>query len=372
MSKPSLREDPVALPTTFYLGGLDAYVRGNVKCFQAYFASQAAPLPLTRPGTEAALNEHVLDISEALMLGDGVALSVTGENTVLAYLVRMFGARATVELMQRGTIEFVGEASAPGFGLDPSQVKQADGSPLPPGQPLMMQFVYSQAEPTTYDARGLNGRASAEMALRRYRDVLNLDRREVRELTRRAAKRTHVEPMNRVQVIQSRIASAYAAGELEPLGLSPSIAQDTSTYQDRDLSALASRVQRVENLLDFELDQYMMPDEWVDIHRFTEDATSVRACCAWSTASSNCAGRQIYARCSRITSSVLPTSHACACIPRRKGSGGGYGKTRTRETPSKSQKTSCVNWPASINLLRKSTSHVSQASRPSSSRKTRC
>ncbi len=95
------------------------------------------------------------------MLGDGIALTVTGENTVLAYLVRMFGPHATAELIRHGVIEFVGEASAPAFLVDPSEVQQSDGTSVPPGYTPMARLLYSQGEPTSYNERGLDGETPA-------------------------------------------------------------------------------------------------------------------------------------------------------------------------------------------------------------------
>lgn len=268
-------EQFVALPTTFYLSGLDAYVRQNVKCYEAFFTAPSTPVPLVRPGTEGTLEEALLDVAESLMLGDGIALSVAGENTALAYMVQLFGAEPTIELMKRRAIEFVGEASLPMYSVNPSQIRYADGSPVPPGSPpLMVRMDFKSKEGHAYNNRGLDAEASATLSLRRYAGALRLDRRDIRELARRAAKRTHVEPIERLGAIQSRISSAYVAGELAALGLSPKISQDTNTYPDEALFRLAARVQRVEILLDFELDQYQMPEQWADIHRFTEEATS--------------------------------------------------------------------------------------------------
>jgi hypothetical protein len=231
-------------------------------------------MTLDQPGGKADLERVTLEIAEALMIGDGVALSIKGENAHLAYLVRMFGAHATSELIRRGAIEFVGEGDQPGFAVDPSTLRHADGTPVPPGNPLMVTFKWADREPEVYGTAGLDAEASATLALRRFAGELTLDRRDIRELSRRVAKRTHIVPLDPVSKVAARVSGAYATGDLECLGLSPKIARDTNVYQDKAVFDLAARVNRVENLLDFELDQYQMPEQWGDIANFTREASS--------------------------------------------------------------------------------------------------
>jgi hypothetical protein len=264
----------VAIPTSFYLRDLDAYVRAHLKSKAVFFHPDRPTMALDQPGGGAALESAVLDVAEALMLGDGVALSITGENIALPYVTRMFGVAETAELIRRGVIEFVGEADQPGFAVDPSTLRHEDGTPVPPGNPLAVTFKWAEREQSVYGPGGLDPEESATQALRRFASELRLDRRDIRELTRRAVKHTHVVPPDRVSDITARLGHAYAAGELEAFGLSPKIARDTNVYQDKQLFELNARVIHVENLLDFELDQYQMPTEWRDIVSFTSEASS--------------------------------------------------------------------------------------------------
>jgi len=268
------RADFVAVPTTFYLGGLETYVRRHLKSKAAFFAPQQPVMALDQPGGEAELERVTLELAEALMIGDGVALSVTGENTHLAYLTRMFGAHETAELIRRGVIEFVGEADQTGFAVDPSLIRHTDGTPVPPGNPIMVTFKWANREPNVYGPAGLDPEASATYALRRFAAELGLDRRDIRELSRRAAKHSHIVPLDRVSDIVARVGAAYSNGELECLGLSPKIARETNVFQDKAVYEITTRVSYVENLLDFELDQYQMPTQWSDIMRFTREASS--------------------------------------------------------------------------------------------------
>ena len=269
------KRELVAVPTTFYLGSLDGYVRGHLKSSAEYFASQSTTVfTLDHVGAEAQLEGAELDVAEALMLGDGVALTVTGDNAVLAYLTRMFGVHATSELMRTHVIEFVAESHAPVFAVDPSAVRQADGSPAPPENPVSATINWASQEPKLFASGSFDAEAAATIALRRFERELGIDRRDIGELSRRAAKCTHVVPHDRVQNITSRVGAAYAAGNLESLGLSPKIAHDTNTYQNRSIVDLVARVLRTENLLDFELDQYQMPEQWADVLRFTSEVAS--------------------------------------------------------------------------------------------------
>lgn len=103
----SNRSDIVPLPTIFYLTTLDAYVRGRLKAYRAYFESDTVPLVnAADPAAVHEVDSAILDIAEALVIGDGVALKLTGENTLLSLLVRSFGFEATVDLITRGAIRF--------------------------------------------------------------------------------------------------------------------------------------------------------------------------------------------------------------------------------------------------------------------------
>lgn len=267
-------DDFVAVPTTFYLSGLENYVRGHVKSKSTFFAPERPIMALDQPGGEPELEHVTLELAEALMIGDSVALSVTGENVHLAYLARMFGAHDTAELIRCGAIEFVGEGDQTGSLVDPSAVRQGDGTPVEPGNPVMVTFKWAAREPHAYDEAGLDPEASAIFGLRRFATELGLDRRESRELIRRTARHTHVVPLDRVSKVVSRVQAAYANGALEQLGLSPKIARDTNIFQDNAVAELATRISYVENLLDFELDQYQMPMQWTDIMAFTREASS--------------------------------------------------------------------------------------------------
>lgn len=197
--------DFVAVPTTFYLSGLENYVRRHVKSQSTFFAPERPVLALDQPGGEAELEHVTLELAEALMIGDSVALSVTGENVHLAYLARMFGAHETAELIRRGAIEFVGEGDQTGSLVDPSAVRQGDGTPVEPGNPVMATFKWAAREPHAYNEAGLDSEASAVFGLRRFATELGLDRRDSRELSRRTAKHTHVVPLDRVSKIVSRV-----------------------------------------------------------------------------------------------------------------------------------------------------------------------
>ena len=61
-------------PTVFFLDGLDTYTRRWLKARQDFLQTAAAPLvPL---GAQQELDQAILDVAEALVLGDGVAIFV--------------------------------------------------------------------------------------------------------------------------------------------------------------------------------------------------------------------------------------------------------------------------------------------------------
>lgn len=271
MAKVPRKSDYSATPTTFYLGSLDSYVRGHVKSDQAYFS--APDFPLDQPAGKAILDEALLDVAEGLMLGDGIALTITGENTILPYLVRAFGAHETAEMIRRGWIEFVGEPKTPGIS-EGGQATYSDGTTVPPGSPIFATFQWDNAEKDVFPDGRIDGAIAAEKALRRFQSQLAIDAKEIRELVARSAKHTRAVPAQRAAEIIDRIGKAYDDGSLESLGLSPKIARDSNTYHDGALGRLAISLFLTENLLDFELDQFQMPDQWSSMRQFTAQVTA--------------------------------------------------------------------------------------------------
>lgn len=261
----------VAVPTTLFLDGLDTYVRRWLKARPEYHQQT---LTLTQPGGESELQRATLDVAEALMLADGVALKITGENVVLGFLAKMFGPHAAAELIRRGAIEFVGQAKDAGTLVDPSSVKLADGSSQPPGNPILAMIDYGGFEPHVFCDGRIDGEAAAILALRRYQNEIGLADRELRELSRRTAKHTHAIPAERISEVAARVGNAYASGALAPLGLSPAIAREQNEYQDAAYAKLVRNIAHTETLLDLELDQYQMPELWADIRQFTSEMTS--------------------------------------------------------------------------------------------------
>jgi hypothetical protein len=272
MAKATHPDDYTATPPVFYLGGLDDYVRGYMKRHGEYFTAQG--IALDQPAGMPLLNEALLDVAEALMLGDGVVLRISGENTVLPYLVRMFGGHETAEMIRRRWIEFVGEGQSPGAPQEGSVAQYPDGTPVPPGQPVYATFQWANAEPDVFHDGRIDAEVAAAKALHRLASQLDVTPKEIRELISRASKRTHVVPPDRVASIIQRVGDAYDTGALEPLGLSPRIARDTHTYHDADLGRLAQSLYFTENLLDFELDQFQLPDTWAEVRRFTQEVAA--------------------------------------------------------------------------------------------------
>ena len=265
------RTDFVPLPTTLFLEGLDTYVRRRLKARGDY---QAGALDLDQPGGELELEDATLDLAEALMLADGVALKITGENVVLAFLTRTFGANPTAELIRSGVIAFVGQGNDAAAFVDPSSATLPDGSAYPPGNPILATIDYAAFEPHTFRGGRFDAEAAAVLALRRYKGQLALTRTDMRTLSRRAAKHTYVVPPERLAEVAQRVGAAYASDALTSLGLSPAIARQKNEYQDAAYVRLISRIAHTETLLDLDLDQYQMPDHWVAIRQFTEEIST--------------------------------------------------------------------------------------------------
>jgi len=259
------------LSTTLYLEGLDIYARRWLKSNASYSTKS---LPLEQLGGESELEASILDLAEALIIADSVALKVTGENVVLALLIRTFGAHEVAELIRTRAIVFVGQTNELGHLVDPASLKHLDGSPVAPGNPMSVTFDFVSFEPSAYAGGRLDAEAAAANALRRYRAELKLGQSDIRQLLKWAPKRTSIVRPDRLKDALSRVGKAYADGALSPIGLSPDIAASSNTYQDLDFTRLVSRVAQTETMLEFDLDLYCMPDAWSDIAKFTIEMTS--------------------------------------------------------------------------------------------------
>jgi hypothetical protein len=265
-------EDFVPLSSVFYLDGLDAYVRRRLKALSSFLARPGAPLIAPGGGTE--VEKAILDIAEALVLGDGVALKITGENTVLALLVRYFGAEAIRELIDRKVIMFVAQRHDAAYLQDSSARQLPDGSAVPPGNPVFAAIDYAGFEPDVFTGQAFDGQQAALSALQRHRAELGIDRSELRAMTRTAARHTRIVPFDRLSEITNRVGKAYSDGSLSVLGLSPDIAREKNEYQDHACVSLIDRIAYCETLLDFDLNDYQMPDRWEDLRTFTAQVTS--------------------------------------------------------------------------------------------------
>jgi hypothetical protein len=261
----------VELPTTLYLDGLDTYARRYLKALTAY---REGSVPLDHPAGQAKLEKALLDVAEALLFADGVVIKTTGDNVALVLLARAFGAHATAELIRRRRIEFAGSPSDAVAMVDPRGVREADGTPAPPGNPVVGSVHYDSMEPDIFKNGCIDGEAAAAVALRRHRAELSSSEAEIRELIRRATKHTRVVPPSRLKEVIERVGTAYADGSLTPLGLSAEIAREKNEYQDHEYVALITNVALVETMLDLELDQFQMPERWSAIRKFTTDMRS--------------------------------------------------------------------------------------------------